>query len=310
MNFTGIDQIIHGVEDLAECIQFNEDWGLVKTAANEKAAFFKTMDGSEIVLYLKDDPALPPAIEEGSTLRHVIWGVSNEEDLATVRKKISDQASYNEVDDCPTCIDPNGLSISFRVSQRHSVDVKASPMNTWDQPDARRDQPSKLYEKAEPIKIGHVVLFVADLSATEKFYTDVLGFSISDRYPAAGTFLRCSTPGGHHSLFLLETPEKKVGLNHVAYTVRDIHEVFGGGLQIDRCGWKTQIGPGRHPVSSAYFWYVENPAGALAEYFTDEDYCTDKWQSRDFERSNEAFTEWAVVGGIDFKTRRQRRISE
>ena len=161
MNFTGIDQIIHGVEDLPECIRFYEDWGLVKTAVDEKGAVFKTMDGSEVVLYLKDHPALPPAIEEGSTLRHVIWGVSNELDLETVRRKISDQASYSEVDERPACIDPNGLSISFRVSQRHSVDVKASPMNTWDQPDARRDQPSKLYEKAESIKIGHVVLFVS-----------------------------------------------------------------------------------------------------------------------------------------------------
>ena len=179
-------------------------------------------------------------------------------------------------------------------------------MNTWDKPDARRDLRSKVYDKAEPIKIGHVVFFVADLYATEKFYTDTLGFSVSDRYPGAGSFLRCSTPGGHHSLFILETPDKKVGLNHVAYTVRDIHEVFGGGLQVDKCGWKTQIGPGRHPVSSAYFWYVENPAGGLAEYFTDEDYCTEKWEARDFQRSNEAFTEWAVEGGIDFNTRRQR----
>ena len=42
-------------------------------------------------------------------------------------------------------------------------------------------------------------------------------------------------------------------LNHVAYTVRDIHEVLGGGLHISRQGWKTQLGPGRHPISSAYF---------------------------------------------------------
>jgi catechol 2,3-dioxygenase-like lactoylglutathione lyase family enzyme len=134
------------------------------------------------------------------------------------------------------------------------------------------------------------MFFFAYLAATENFYTDVLGFSVSDRYPGVGTFLRCSTPGGHHSLLLLETPDKKVGLNHVAYTVRDIHEVFGRGLQIDPCGW--------------------NPAGALVEYFTDEDYYTEKWQSHDFERSNEAYTEWIVVGGINFSTRRQRIISE
>lgn len=305
MNFTGIEKIIHGVEDLSECMQFYDDWGLAKTSFNKNSALYKTMDGSEILLCNMNDPTLPPAIEKGSTIRHIVWGVKNKADLTKVHGMISGYETFSELDGDPACIDPNGLSISFRVTQRQAVNVKGVSMNTWDKPDARSDLRSTVYDKAQPIKIGHVVFFVADLNATEDFYVDILGFSVSDRYPGAGSFLRCATPGGHHSLFILETPDKKVGLNHVAYTVRDIHEVFGGGLQVDRCGWKTQIGPGRHPVSSAYFWYVENPAGGLAEYFTDEDYCTEKWKVRDFQRSNEAFTEWAVEGGIDFNTRRQ-----
>ena len=305
MNFTGIEKIVHGVEDLTKCMQFYDDWGLAKISFDEKSALYKTMDGSEVLLCHKNDPELPPAIEEGSTIRHVVWGVKDRDSLTEVKNKILGCETYSEFDGNPACIDPNGLSTSFRITQRQAVDIKVISMNTCDKPDARCDLRSKVYDKAEPIKIGHVVFFVADLNRTEKFYTDTLGFSVSDRYPGAGSFLRCATPGGHHSLFILETPDKKVGLNHVAYTVRDIHEVFGGGLQVDRCGWKTQIGPGRHPVSSAYFWYVENPAGGLAEYFTDEDYCTANWEVRDFQRSNEAFTEWAVEGGIDFNTRRQ-----
>jgi hypothetical protein len=88
--------------------------------------------------------------------------------------------------------------------------------------------------------------------------------------------------------------------------VRDIHEVFGGGLHISRCGWDTELGPGRHPISSAYFWYVKNPAGALAEYYTDEDQLDGAWEPRDFQQSSEAFAEWAVVGGIDGKSRRAK----
>jgi hypothetical protein len=87
--------------------------------------------------------------------------------------------------------------------------------------------------------------------------------------------------------------------------VRDIHEVFGGGLHISRCGWQTEIGPGRHPISSAYFWYVKNPAGALAEYYTDEDQLDGRWEPREFQQSNEVFAEWAIAGGIDGNTRRQ-----
>jgi hypothetical protein len=82
--------------------------------------------------------------------------------------------------------------------------------------------------------------------------------------------------------------------------------VFGGGMHISRCGWDTQLGPGRHPVSSAYFWYFQNPAGALIEYYADEDQLTPEWQPRDFEPGPTVFAEWAIDGGIDGNTRRQK----
>ncbi|MET5116780.1 glyoxalase, partial [Burkholderia pseudomallei] len=76
-------------------------------------------------------------------------------------------------------------------------------------------------------------------------------------------------------------PTAKRGLNHVAFTVRDIHEGFGGGMHVSRCGWRTQLGPGRHPGSSAYFWYFRNPAGGLSEDYADEDMLTPAGQPRE-----------------------------
>src|SRR5256885_1037451 len=82
-----------------------------------------------------------------------------------------------------------------------------------------------VYERAEPVEVGHVVFFTDALDETTEFY-QALGFHLSDRYPGRGHFLRCSARGGHHDLFLLQTPEAKRGLNHVAFTVRDLHEVI------------------------------------------------------------------------------------
>jgi hypothetical protein len=118
--------------------------------------------------------------------------------------------------------------------------------------------------------------------------------------------LRCSAEGGHHNLFLLQLPEPRSGLNHVAFTVRDIHEVFGGGMYMSRCGWDTELGPGRHPISSAIFWYFPCPAGALMEYYADEDQLTGEWKARDFTPGPTVFAEWAIKGGIDGHTRRQK----
>ena len=136
-------------------------------------------------------------------------------------------------------------------------------------------------------------------------YTKTLGFLVSDYYPEAGYFLRCRETAPHHQLFLLQHPKGASGLNHVAFSVRDIHEVFGGGLNISRQGWSTQLGPGRHPISSAYFWYVNSPTGGLFEYFADEDWCTVDWPAKAWERTPEHFAEWAIAGGLDGQSRRQ-----
>ena len=150
-----------------------------------------------------------------------------------------------------------------------------------------------------------MVFFVKDVHACEAFYNKIFDFVISDRYPNKGAFMRCDDVGGHHDIFLLQRPDGKAGLNHVAFTVRDIHEVFGGGMNISRLGWDTELGPGRHPISSAFFWYFKNPAGALVEYYADEDELTGEWQPREFEPGPTVFAEWAISGGIDGNTRRQ-----
>ena len=303
---TGIDKVVYGVEDMKTCARFFHDWGLVPAEENEPRMRFETLDGGEVELRPVDDAALPAAFESGSTLRRVIWGVESEQALAGIVGRLAARATIDSDEDGPGCTDPNGLRQCFRITQRRDAGVVGSPANTAGRI-ARIDRRAQVYKRAEPVKIGHVVLFTPALAETVKFYEDTLGFVVSDYYPDSGYFLRCAPEGGHHDLFLLRTPGDRRGLNHVAFTVRDIHEVFGGGLHIARRGWRTEIGPGRHPVSSAYFWYVHNPAGGLAEYYADEDYCTAAWKAEAWERTPEHFAEWAVAGGIDGATRRQAR---
>ena len=307
MTITGIDALVFGVEDLPRCRRFFADWGLREREAGNDRLRFETLDGGEIVAEPASSDALPPAMEDGSTVRRAIWGVATEADLTAVRDKLSSEPSFGEDDGLPSITDPNGLRLSFRVSRRRAVDVAGTPANTCDNPTARQDSRGTVYDRAEPVKIGHLVLFTPDVKAAVAYYTETLGFVVSDYYPDAGYFLRCAATGGHHQLFLLQTPDRKRGLNHVAFTVRDIHEVFGGGLHVSRRGWRTQIGPGRHPISAAYFWYLHSPTGGLFEYYADEDWCTEAWRAKAWERTPEHFAEWAIAGGIDGKTRRQAK---
>jgi catechol 2,3-dioxygenase len=80
-------------------------------------------------------------------------------------------------------------------------------------------------------KIGHVVLNVSDLEAAVRFYTEVLGLQISDRYPdtmvpGGMVFLRCNTD--HHGVALVGGAAKteRSSLNHFAFEAGSPDEVF------------------------------------------------------------------------------------
>lgn len=309
MSVLGIDQITYAADDLPTCRRFFSDWGLALKSETADQLVFECLNGCRVVVAAISKPGLPAAMEEGPTLLEVVWGVESEADLARYAAAIVQDPGFvdGEVEGARRigCTDPNGLAVRLQVSRKCSVDVECGAMNTWNAK-PRINQAAPIYERATPIEVGHVVFFVADVNATGDFYAKRFGFVGSDSYPNRGAFMRCAPEGGHHDLFLLQLPSGKRGLNHVAFTVRDIHEVFGGGLHFSRCGWETQLGPGRHPISSAYFWYFKNPAGGLIEYYADEDQLTAEWQAREFEPGPTVFAEWAVDGGLDGNTRRQK----
>jgi catechol 2,3-dioxygenase-like lactoylglutathione lyase family enzyme len=80
-------------------------------------------------------------------------------------------------------------------------------------------------------KLGHVVLNVSDLEVSVRFYTEVLGLEVSDRYPdsmvpGGMVFLRCNTD--HHGVALVGGAQKseRGSLNHFAFEVATLDEVF------------------------------------------------------------------------------------
>jgi catechol 2,3-dioxygenase-like lactoylglutathione lyase family enzyme len=313
----GIQAITYSVdtaEQWAQAQQFYADWGLrsetVSDELQNQIQQWRTQNNSLVRVVRGNNKDYPAPIETGPTIRAVEWGVHSVQCLQTIAQLLVDAKGFKDyrsaggLNGHVEALDPHGLLIAFSLNRKTLVQANGGQSNPWGKSN-RINSPSPIYDKAQPIEIGHVVLFTTALKEVEQFYAR-LGFVTSDLYPERGIFMRCSAEGGHHDLFLLQVPGKAQGLNHVAFTVRDIHEVFGGGLHMDRQGWKTQLGPGRHPISSAYFWYFENPCGGLIEYNADEDHLTQDWQPRIFEPGPTVFAEWAVDGGLDGNSRRQK----
>ncbi len=81
-------------------------------------------------------------------------------------------------------------------------------------------------------RIGHVVLYVADLERSVDFYTKVLGFRVSDVYPdtmmdGGMVFMRCNAD--HHGVALVgggAAPGERAGMHHMAFEVATIDEVL------------------------------------------------------------------------------------
>ena len=89
--------------------------------------------------------------------------------------------------------------------------------------------------KGMPFKIqrlGHLVLMVSDLERSMTFYTQVLGFNVSDVYsedlqPGGFAFLRCNAD--HHTIALVGAgpgASRHAELHHMAFEVATLEEVF------------------------------------------------------------------------------------
>lgn len=80
-------------------------------------------------------------------------------------------------------------------------------------------------------KIGHIALYVADIGQSTRWYTEVLGFEVSDTYeedmmPGGAVFLRCSPD--HHGVALFKATERNpagAGLHHLAFEVPTLDDV-------------------------------------------------------------------------------------
>ncbi len=81
-------------------------------------------------------------------------------------------------------------------------------------------------------KIGHVAIYVSDIERSARFYTQMLGFCISDIYdetmmPGGAVFLRLNAD--HHGIALFRATAANhagAGLHHTAFEVATLDEVF------------------------------------------------------------------------------------
>jgi catechol 2,3-dioxygenase-like lactoylglutathione lyase family enzyme len=172
-------------------------------------------------------------------------------------------------------IDPEGrrIELSAGVSP-------ADPAQTWTAP-------------VRPNKISHVVLNTADFEGITRFFTDTLGFRVSDWSEQQMVFLRVNTD--HHSISFNRAAH--ASLNHVAYELPDMNEVMRGIGTLKRYGVNPMWGPGRHGPGNNVFCYFQDAAGYVCEYTAEVQKIDEAThQPEVWERVPEKMDRWGISG--------------
>jgi len=121
-------------------------------------------------------------------------------------------------------------------------------------------------------KIGHLVLHCRDIERTVKFYTEILGFKVSDVYPNE------MVPGGmvfmrfnhdHHGVGFvgcMEGQSQHIELNHLAFEVATIDELLRAREYLEEKGIPIDF-EGRRRAGSQIALEFHDPDGHRLELF-------------------------------------------
>ena len=280
MSLHGLLSVTMGVPNVAQTAAYYTDFGLEPGADN----WFSTTDGGR-QLHIEHAPT--------RRLLELRIGVDDRDDLARAAARLARLGVPAELGATAleTAEPVTGMRAVLEVTPRQRQPaVAASVYNGPGRPE-RQDRRAPGFTRTSavrPRKLGHAVLGSTDHETSTTFFTDGLGFKVSDRIKGAGAFMRCSTD--HHNVLVLGAPVNF--LHHTSWQVDDIDEVGRGAYaMLDGNPERHVWGLGRHYAGSNFFWYLKDPAGNFSEYYSDMDCIVDDqlWTPEDLEGARGLF---------------------
>jgi catechol-2,3-dioxygenase len=115
--------------------------------------------------------------------------------------------------------------------------------------------------------MNHAVLYVRDARVTQRFYTDVLGFSTVIEHPdGAFAFMRAPASNNHHDIAFFsigqgagasDAGQRTVGMYHLAWEVPTLHELVDMRDRLSAHG--ALVGASDHGANKSL--YAKDPDG-------------------------------------------------
>ena len=114
--------------------------------------------------------------------------------------------------------------------------------------------PLKTESPVKVRKVGHLVYEVSDVDRTVKFWTEMMGFKVSDRNEFGMVFLR--TLSDHHTIAVKEgkggeRKDQGLRVEHLAFEIASMDELIAARDFLKAHGvpviWEGRRGPGGNP---------------------------------------------------------------
>ena len=123
-----------------------------------------------------------------------------------------------------------------------------------------------------PLKLGHTAFTVPDAHKMVDFYTQVLGFRVSDWLLDVFAFLRCGPD--HHTVNFVAGEHTRI--HHAAFELKNASHLLAACDVLGRKNMQIIWGPGRHGIGHNIFVYHRDPDDHIIEFYIEMDQMVDE----------------------------------
>jgi 2,3-dihydroxy-p-cumate/2,3-dihydroxybenzoate 3,4-dioxygenase len=247
ITLTDIAYVRSGVADLDAAVRFATGIvGLELAVPSEIGVAQLRADHRHHCLALVEGPS--GVISSGFTVADsdALAGAETELERSgiTVRRGTAQEARSRHVGEFIVFDDPFGNRVEL-VAQQESI-----------------ARPVAFARPAGITEFGHLCLDAPDVREASRFWTTRFNARVSDWIGDAACLLRIDPV--HHKLAVFRGDGP--GLCHLNFQVASIDDVFRNWHFLVGHGVEIEMGPGRHPQSTAIFLYFLGPEGFTYEY--------------------------------------------
>ena len=239
--------------DLARQADYYQSIVGLGVIARESGRLFMATESDELAIVLEAGPE--------PKCKRIAFEVAPDADLATMRTDLSASGIASDIrsDGIP------GVSRSLVFTDPEGTEIEL--ISGWNASPAT-ESPGGIAAN----RLGHVAMYTADPLMTSKFYSEVLGFRVSDWIEESFVFMRCGPD--HHTLNFVAGEVRR--MNHIAFELRDASHMHRACDLLGRNRIQILWGPVRHGPGHNVAVYHRNPDGQVVELFFDLDRMTDE----------------------------------